>query len=65
MTGDNKWMQDPAEDSGTWTIRDNPSPKSKLDIHHGTLVIYTPNLPPNWWFRMWQRLFLGFVWRTL
>ena len=64
MTED-KWTQDPTEDSGTWTIRKSPTPKSELDIHHGTLNIHTPNPMPNWWFRMWQRLFLGFVWRKL
>lgn len=38
-------------------------PKSELRITGSNdLVFMLPSKQPNWWFRMWQRLILGFRW---
>lgn len=44
-----------------------PQYKSRLWVAPGpngfNLSFVRPR--PNWWYRMWQRLFLGFVWEEL
>jgi hypothetical protein len=39
--------------------------KSRLWIVEGGLNFMFVNPQPCWWFRLWQRVFLGWIWEEL
>jgi hypothetical protein len=39
--------------------------KSKLVINDGDIIIESPRPLPNWWYRMWYKILLGWKWENV